>query len=70
MVATGGPMHVIFFTIVVFFGSFYLINLMLAVVAMSYEDEAEANNKVSAIYPSGISHQTMQILHCDKFHSL
>ena len=43
---------------------------MLAVVAMSYEDEAEANNKVSAIYPSGISHQTMQILHCDKFHSL
>ena len=37
----------IFFTIVVFFGSFYLINLMLAVVAMSYEEEAEANNAVS-----------------------
>ena len=47
IVATGGPMHVIFFTIVVFFGSFYLINLMLAVVAMSYEEEAEANNAVS-----------------------
>ena len=46
MVATGGPMNVIFFTIVVFFGSFYLINLMLAVVAMSYEEEAEANNAV------------------------
>eukprot|EP00095_Tigriopus_kingsejongensis_P011168 maker-scaffold259_size234575-snap-gene-1.15 protein:Tk11168 transcript:maker-scaffold259_size234575-snap-gene-1.15-mRNA-1 annotation:"unnamed protein product" len=44
IVATGGPIHVIFFTIVVFFGSFYLINLMLAVVAMSYEEEAEANN--------------------------
>ena len=39
----------IFFTIVVFFGSFYLINLMLAVVAMSYEEEAEANNAVSPI---------------------
>ena len=39
-------MSVIFFTIVVFFGSFYLINLMLAVVAMSYEEEAEANEKV------------------------
>ena len=39
-------MNVIFFTIVVFFGSFYLINLMLAVVAMSYEEEAEANNAV------------------------
>ena len=37
----------IFFTIVVFFGSFYLINLMLAVVAMSYEEEAEAMNVVS-----------------------
>ena len=40
-------MSVIFFTIVVFFGSFYLINLMLAVVAMSYEEEAEANEKVN-----------------------
>ena len=46
IVATGGPIHVIFFTIVVFFGSFYLINLMLAVVAMSYEEEAEANSAV------------------------
>ena len=27
--------------IVVFFGSFYLINLVLAVVALSYEQEAE-----------------------------
>ena len=36
----------IFFTIVVFFGSFYLINLMLAVVAMSYEEEAEVMNAV------------------------
>ena len=48
--ATGGPMSVIFFTIVVFFGSFYLINLMLAVVAMSYEEEAEANEKVMLKY--------------------
>jgi hypothetical protein len=43
-------MHVIFFTIVVFFGSFYLINLMLAVVAMSYEEEAEANNAVIQMF--------------------
>ncbi len=49
MVATGGPIHVVFFTIVVFFGSFYLINLMLAVVAMSYEEEAEVMNAVSSI---------------------
>ncbi|KAL4131455.1 hypothetical protein QTP88_008766 [Uroleucon formosanum] len=41
VLATCGPMSVIFFTVVVFFGSFYLINLMLAVVALSYEEEAE-----------------------------
>lgn len=34
-------MSVVFFTVVVFFGSFYLINLMLAVVALAYEEEAE-----------------------------
>lgn len=41
VLATCGPMSVVFFTIVVFFGSFYLINLMLAVVALAYEEEAE-----------------------------
>ncbi|XP_055627097.1 sodium channel protein 60E isoform X2 [Toxorhynchites rutilus septentrionalis] len=41
VLATCGPMSVSFFTVVVFFGSFYLINLMLAVVALSYEEEAE-----------------------------
>lgn len=40
-------MSVIFFTVVVFFGSFYLINLMLAVVALSYEEEAEITQEVS-----------------------
>ena len=41
-----GPLNVLFFVIVVFFGSFYLINLMLAVVAMSYEEEAVNTNRV------------------------
>ncbi|KAJ6635625.1 Sodium channel protein 60E [Pseudolycoriella hygida] len=41
VLATSGPMSVSFFTVVVFFGSFYLINLMLAVVALAYEEEAE-----------------------------
>ena len=36
----------IFFGVVVFFGSFYLINLMLAVVSMSYEEEATNAGKV------------------------
>ncbi|XP_053406003.1 sodium channel protein 1 brain-like isoform X3 [Mercenaria mercenaria] len=42
---TSGPWNVIFFIIVVFFGAFYLVNLMLAVVAMSYEQESEAAGK-------------------------
>ncbi|XP_030766868.1 sodium channel protein 60E [Sitophilus oryzae] len=41
VLASCGPISVTFFTVVVFFGSFYLINLMLAVVALSYEEEAE-----------------------------
>nr|XP_016928398.1 sodium channel protein 60E isoform X5 [Drosophila suzukii] len=45
VLATCGPMSVSFFTVVVFFGSFYLINLMLAVVALSYEEEAEITNE-------------------------
>nr|XP_032292108.1 sodium channel protein 60E isoform X3 [Drosophila virilis] len=45
VLAACGPMSVIFFTVVVFFGSFYLINLMLAVVALSYEEEAEITNE-------------------------
>ena len=47
-----GPISVVFFTVVVFFGSFYLINLMLAVVALSYEEEAEITQEVSAEYRS------------------
>lgn len=39
-------MSVSFFTVVVFFGSFYLINLMLAVVALAYEEEAEITLEV------------------------
>lgn len=48
ILATSGPMSVSFFTVVVFFGSFYLINLMLAVVALAYEEEAEITLEVRA----------------------
>ncbi|GIX75139.1 sodium channel protein 60E [Caerostris extrusa] len=40
IIATTGPTSVFFFMLVVFFGSFYLINLTLAVVAIAYEEEA------------------------------
>ncbi|GFY38898.1 sodium channel protein 60E [Trichonephila inaurata madagascariensis] len=38
--STTGPTSVFFFMLVIFFGSFYLINLTLAVVAIAYEEEA------------------------------
>ena len=34
-----GPFQVIYFIGVIFFGSFYLINLILAIVAMSYREQ-------------------------------
>lgn len=33
----------VFFVLVIFLGSFYLINLILAVVAMAYEEQSQAN---------------------------
>ncbi|CAH1797368.1 unnamed protein product [Owenia fusiformis] len=40
VISANGPWNIIFFWFVVFFGAFYLVNLMLAVVTMSYEEEA------------------------------
>lgn len=37
-----GSWYVFYFMFVVFFGSFYLINLVLAVVAVSYQQEVVA----------------------------
>ena len=35
---TTGPVHIVFFIANIFLGSFYLINVILAIVAMSYDD--------------------------------
>ena len=37
-----GSWYVIYFVMVIFFGSFYLLNLVLAVVAVSYQQEVLA----------------------------
>ena len=34
---TAGPMNILFFLVNILFGSFYLVNLILAIVAMSYD---------------------------------
>ena len=38
-----------FFLVVIFFGSFYLMNLMLAVVALSYEEVTEVSSQVGQV---------------------
>jgi len=50
--STVGPPSLIFFVGVIFFGSFYLLNLMLAVVAQSYEAEAQSSQLVSLAFYS------------------
>ncbi|XP_069558597.1 sodium channel, voltage-gated, type I-like, alpha [Brachyistius frenatus] len=42
--ACGKP-YMLFFVLVIFLGSFYLINLILAVVAMAYEEQCQATIK-------------------------
>jgi len=42
-----GPWTVIYFLCIVLFGRFYLINLVLAVVAASYENEVQNAKQVS-----------------------
>lgn len=37
-----GKTYMIFFVVIIFLGSFYLINLILAVVAMAYAEQNEA----------------------------
>ncbi|XP_042144936.1 sodium channel protein para [Ixodes scapularis] len=35
---SAGPWHMCFFVVIIFLGSFYLVNLILAIVAMSYDE--------------------------------
>ena len=39
VIRTNGPWHMLFFILVIFLGSFYLVNLILAIVAMSYDEQ-------------------------------
>ena len=55
ILSIGGPLHVTFFVVVIFFGSFYLMNLMLAVVALSYEEVTELTER--ACTESGVERE-------------
>jgi uncharacterized protein YjaG (DUF416 family) len=48
VLSAAGRYHFFFFVAVIFFGSFYLVNLILAIVAMSYleqQQKVEAENE-------------------------
>lgn len=45
LLRAGGPWNVFYFIITIFFGAFYLINMMMAVVSLAY---AEEDNKVDS----------------------
>jgi len=45
----------LFFIIVIFLGSFYLVNLILAIVAMSYDDCRKQDQEAEAEEAQGVS---------------
>ena len=48
MLSTAGRYHFLYFVVAIFFGSFYLVNLILAIVSMSYlqqQKKVQAENE-------------------------
>ena len=44
MLTAAGRYHFLYFVAVIFFGSFYLVNLILAIVSMSYQEQQKKVN--------------------------
>ncbi|XP_061057068.1 sodium channel protein type 2 subunit alpha isoform X12 [Eubalaena glacialis] len=57
-----GKTYMIFFVLVIFLGSFYLINLILAVVAMAYEEQNQATLEEAEQKGSSSYHVSMDLL--------
>ncbi|KAM3179302.1 hypothetical protein ACTXT7_000876 [Hymenolepis weldensis] len=53
-----GPTHVFFFGMVIFLGSFYLLNIILAIVSMSYEQVCKQDMESDAQIAAAISQCT------------
>ena len=45
LLRAAGKTYMLFFVVIIFLGSFYLINLILAVVAMAYDEQNEATQR-------------------------
>ncbi|XP_063256699.1 sodium channel protein type 2 subunit alpha-like isoform X15 [Prinia subflava] len=57
-----GKTYMIFFVLVIFLGSFYLINLILAVVAMAYEEQNQATMEEAEQKEPGSYQISMEML--------
>lgn len=56
-----GPAHIVFFIAAIFLGSIYLVNLILAIVAMSYDElQKNAENEALEIAAEEAAYQDSQ----------
>ncbi|XP_047500155.1 sodium channel protein para-like [Penaeus chinensis] len=63
-----GPWHILFFVLIIFMGSYYLVNLILAIVAMSYDQlqkKAEEEEEAALAEEEAIrkQHEEAQKMH-------
>ncbi|KAL4001532.1 FMS-like tyrosine kinase 1 [Sarotherodon galilaeus] len=65
---SAGKTYMVFFVVVIFLGSFYLINLILAVVAMAYEEQNQATI-AEACQKEREFQQAMEILKKEQQHT-
>ncbi|CAH1792816.1 unnamed protein product [Owenia fusiformis] len=68
VIRANGPFHMLFFILVIFMGSFYLVNLILAIVAMSYDeqqkadqDEADENERAETLQKANLEAKAMTV---------
>ena len=45
VIRASGRVQMVFFILVIFMGSFYLVNLILAIVAMSYDEQQKQDQE-------------------------
>lgn len=68
---TAGPWHIIFFVVIIFLGSFYLVNLILAIVAMSYDElqkKAEEEEEAALAEEEALRVNEIQFLYSGHFY--
>ena len=61
---SAGPWHMLFFIVIIFLGSFYLVNLILAIVAMSYDELQKKAEEEEAAEEEAIRVSIIYILIC------